>query len=88
MIQFQDLSSTTNLCDVYGCEHLLRLFVKLPLFLASTTIDPKQRSVFLAKIGDFLKWLEWQSDMFANDYQEVEPAYARRICGLLAGDLL
>ena len=77
-VQYQDLE--TELCDTYGCEHLLRLFVKLPLFLANTTIQPKARALFLANIHDFLKWFEWQGEMFSGDYVEISAAYRKRAC--------
>jgi len=42
--------------EIYGCEHLLRMFVRLPALLADELTDTEARPI-LAKVNDFLRFL-------------------------------
>lgn len=64
------LSVTTNVMpsQVYGPEHFLRLFVKLPGLLARTDMPERNLCVLLEQINIFLKYLaEKSSALFPED---------------------
>jgi len=64
--QFKELQETkkANNCDLYGPEHLLRLFVKLPELLASTDMEKEEVTVLQGKIGELVRFI----DKKKNDY--------------------
>ncbi|XP_031253622.1 protein MRG1 isoform X3 [Pistacia vera] len=54
---------------IYGAEHLLRLFVKLPELLAYVNIEDETLTRMQQKLTDFLKWLQKnQSTYFLSTY--------------------
>ncbi|KAK1276512.1 hypothetical protein QJS04_geneDACA001689 [Acorus gramineus] len=54
---------------VYGAEHLLRLFVKLPELLAYVNMEEEASAKLQKKLFDFLKYLEKnQSSFFLSTY--------------------
>jgi hypothetical protein len=42
--------------ELYGCEHLLRLFIRLPEMLAGNVPDDEGR-VIMAKVNDFIRFI-------------------------------
>ncbi|KAM1022177.1 hypothetical protein TB2_043124 [Malus domestica] len=55
--------------SVYGAEHLLRLFVKLPELLLDANIEEETLKVLQKKLVDFLKFLQKnQSAFFLSTY--------------------
>jgi len=76
--QFKELSELkqTN-CDIYGAEHLLRLFVKLPELLASTDMEKDEVTVLQGKIGELVRFIEKKrSDYFSdNGYITTDKDY-------------
>lgn len=55
--------------QVYGCEHLLRLFVRLPALLADKLSDTESRPIF-SKLGDLVRYLQkHQSKIFLQSYR-------------------
>lgn len=64
-----DVSPST----VYGAEHLLRLFVKLPEFLYHANIEEETLMELQQKLVDFLKFLQkHQSAFFLSTYHVPE----------------
>ncbi|XP_070669185.1 protein MRG1-like isoform X5 [Malus domestica] len=60
-----DVSPST----IYGAEHLLRLFVKLPELLAYVNIEEETQSRLQQKLHDFLKFMQKnQSTFFLSAY--------------------
>lgn len=56
--------------DLYGCEHLLRLFVHLPALLSEAYSDVESRPI-LSKIGDLTRFLQkHQSTLFTQSYRK------------------
>lgn len=49
---------------IYGAEHLLRLFVKLPELLAYVNIEEETLNRMQQKLLDFLKFLQKNQSMF------------------------
>lgn len=48
--------SMTPFSGIYGCEHLLRLFVRLPEMLADRLSDAEARPI-IARVNDFVRFL-------------------------------
>jgi len=67
--------------DIYGPEHLLRLFVKLPTLLAHTQLSHKEASTLTTKLAEFLKWFQKKGEkMFAAEhYVKADKAYVQRV---------
>lgn len=64
--------------DLYGPEHLLRLFVILPSMLFRTDIDEEQADVLKARLADFLRYIQKNSGMFVTTYQSFDEKYQQR----------
>lgn len=64
--------------DMYGAEHLLRLFVNLPDIVSQTNMDPESVSILRDHVHAFLAFLaQEQKRLFCQAYQEPSPAYHR-----------
>jgi len=75
--QFKELSELkqTN-CDLYGAEHLLRLFVKLPELLASTDMEKDEVTVLQGKIGELVRFIEKKrGEYFSDAYTTTDKDY-------------
>ena len=74
--QYDDLKAQdpdTAMSDVYGAEHLLRLFVRLPYLLAQTDLDETEMAQLQQKLVDLLKWLQkHQQQLFLKEYTPVD----------------
>ena len=58
---------------MYGAEHLLRLFVRLPHLLAQAPMAPAEMTQVQAKIGEILKFLQKQhGEVFLTSYRKKE----------------
>ncbi|XP_043805372.1 protein MRG1 isoform X4 [Manihot esculenta] len=68
--QYQDaVKNDTSPSTIYGAEHLLRLFVKLPELLAYVNIEEETLTRMQQKLLDFLKFLQKnQSTFFLSAY--------------------
>ncbi|XP_071690125.1 protein MRG1-like isoform X2 [Rutidosis leptorrhynchoides] len=56
--------------QIYGAEHLLRLFVKLPEILSHANIEDETLAVLQHRLQDFLKFLKKnQSSIFLSTYE-------------------
>jgi len=61
--------------QVYGAEHLLRLFVRLPTLLAQTDLSPPEVSQVQTKLSEFLKFLQKNHEnFFLHEYEIAEKA--------------
>jgi mortality factor 4-like protein 1 len=65
--------------EIYGGEHLLRLFVKLPGLLSATKLDKKELEVLLEKVYDFIKYLDSRTHgsnaLFNAPYKQTDKIY-------------
>ncbi|SAL99306.1 hypothetical protein [Absidia glauca] len=72
----QKTQSTKDLTDIYGAEHLLRLFVQLPKLVAQTSMTEDTTSVLNDYLVDILQYLsKRQKQLFVPEYQNATPAY-------------
>lgn len=54
--KIKETHKNESLSDLYGAEHLLRLFVKLPVLLAQTKLEGKEMTVLHGKVMEFLRY--------------------------------
>ncbi|KAJ3023147.1 Esa1p-associated factor, partial [Thoreauomyces humboldtii] len=66
----------TTLSEVYGAEHLLRLFVQFPSLIAHTDMEPDAVGLLKDHFTKILEYLQLkQQDFFLSDYDNVSPTY-------------
>ena len=72
--------------DVYGPEHLLRLFVKLPQMLVQAEVDESDYTLLQSRLGDFLRFLQKnQARLFKSSvFTKADPEYVKRFDNLPA----
>lgn len=64
------------LCDIYGPEHLLRLFVSFPALIAQTNMDQQSITVLREHLEDLLKFMmENRNELFLKEYGNTSPQY-------------
>lgn len=67
------------LSEIYGCEHFLRLFVKLSTFLSYSCLDEASMDFIVHHLHDFLDYLtKHADDLFVGEYENSTPDYQRR----------
>ncbi|KAK4749420.1 hypothetical protein SAY87_026869 [Trapa incisa] len=65
----ETIAPTESPSTIYGAEHLLRLFVKLPELLAHVNIEEETLTRLQQKLADFLKFMQKnQSSFFLSAY--------------------
>lgn len=63
-------------CDVYGAEHLLRLFVQMPSIIAHTSMDGDSVSILRDHFLKFLLFIEKDKETYFGDvYEDATPQY-------------
>ena len=73
--QFDALSaahSGTRPSKLYGVEHLLRLFTKLPAVLGNAPMASLERSQLQAQLGEFLKHIQKNAATLFSPYEVWE----------------
>jgi len=77
--QFRELKEAhkgTPYTELYGAEHLLRLFVKLPELLAHCKMQHEHLTVLLAKLLELLKFMQAnKAQYFAETYEPASDEY-------------
>ncbi|KAJ2592499.1 Esa1p-associated factor [Coemansia sp. RSA 1804] len=62
--------------EIYGPEHLLRLFVQLPNMVAHTSMDDDAVQLIKENMADILKYMHKASkSLFVDEYENASPAY-------------
>ena len=68
-----------TMSEIYGAEHLLRLFVKMGGMLSYGNLDDKSMHFIASQIQDFLEWMtKGSDDKFSCEYEAATPEYYRR----------
>ncbi|KAJ1858485.1 Esa1p-associated factor [Coemansia sp. RSA 1722] len=64
------------LSEIYGCEHLLRLFVQMPNLIAHTNMDDDAVQLLREHLGEILKYMHrFMKTLFAEEYENASPSY-------------
>lgn len=64
--------------QVFGAEHLLRLFVSMQDLVAATEMDPQAVAVLRRHLTGMLKYmLKHYKELFLREYDVTSPYYAR-----------
>lgn len=75
-----------RLSEIYGCEYLLRLFVRLPGVVAESAISETQSRRIFSKLGDLTRFLQkHQGELFCSSFRRPLPNENRG--KKVAGDL-
>ncbi|KAF9918187.1 Esa1p-associated factor [Lobosporangium transversale] len=62
--------------EIYGGEHLLRLFVQFPMLIAHTEMDQDSINALRENLVDILKWMQKNhKDLLLSEYENASPAY-------------
>ncbi|WWD21256.1 hypothetical protein CI109_105740 [Kwoniella shandongensis] len=62
--------------EIYGAEHLLRLFVNFGPFIAYTNIDTESLNILREYINDIMKWMiKEQKRLFVKEYEATSTHY-------------
>jgi mortality factor 4-like protein 1 len=69
---------------MYGAEHLLRLFMKLPALLVFTQASVAEVKALQTRLEVFLAWFSNNTALFGNDYAVTTTAYRERVSHLPA----
>jgi mortality factor 4-like protein 1 len=73
------LEQRTKPSAVYGCEHLLRLFVKLPFILSECELEPKIIAAIGEQVNLILRFLVRNGrTLFCPVYDDATPEYIER----------
>ncbi|KAK9470184.1 MRG-domain-containing protein [Dipodascopsis tothii] len=84
--QYLDIKKThpdDEPCDVYGAEHLLRLFVSLPGLIGQTSMDQQSVGVLQKHVEEFLRFLaKNREEFFVESYVNASPSYEAASRGL------
>jgi len=64
------------LVEIYGVEHLLRLYVKLPELLNQCSLQKEHMTVLVSKLVELLKFMQAnKAKYFVNEYQKPNEEY-------------
>lgn len=75
--QYEQLKAShegKRMCELYGCEHLLRLFVRLPQLLGSTDLDDSETKQLSSRLQEFIRFLTKNATTYLGG-SESDAAY-------------
>ncbi|KAJ3049273.1 Esa1p-associated factor, partial [Quaeritorhiza haematococci] len=62
--------------EIYGAEHLMRLFVQLPSLIAHTNMDQDAVNILRDYFVEFLKYVQKNhQELFVSEYETASPNY-------------
>lgn len=78
--QYLDIRRKTGelkpMSEVYGAEHLLRLIVNLPSYIAHTTMDTESVNMMREHISEMMKWMIKEMErLFLKEYETTTMQY-------------
>ncbi len=70
-----------HMSEMYGCEHLLRLFIRLPAVVAATpSISETDARRIFSKLGDLVRYLQkHQSELFKSSFRKPLQNECRKV---------
>jgi mortality factor 4-like protein 1 len=72
-----------SMSEIYGAEHLLRLFVSLPGLIAQTNMDQQSVGYLRDHLEDFLRYMAKSQDkLFQNEYENTSSRYEANAKGI------
>ncbi|WVF65329.1 hypothetical protein IAT40_000055 [Kwoniella sp. CBS 6097] len=75
-VEQKRLSGDRPMSEIYGAEHLLRLFVNFGPFIAYTNIDSESLNILREYINDIMKWMiREQKRLFVKEYESTTTHY-------------
>ncbi|ORX98279.1 MRG-domain-containing protein [Basidiobolus meristosporus CBS 931.73] len=80
--QFSDFtveSPQQEAADIYGAEHLLRLFVQMPMLLSHANMEQDGISIMRDHFSHFLNYLQENKHYFLDEYDNASPEYISRV---------
>ncbi|KAJ3179343.1 Esa1p-associated factor [Geranomyces variabilis] len=70
----------TGLSEVYGAEHLLRLFVQFPSLIAHTNMESEAVGLLKDHLTKILEFMQAKkSELFLAEYDNVNPSYMKQM---------
>ncbi|KAI9310955.1 MRG-domain-containing protein [Dichotomocladium elegans] len=67
---------TEAMSDIYGAEHLLRLFVQMPSLIAHTDMGAEATNVLTDYLTDIMRYMQrMQKQFFSTEYEHPTPEY-------------
>ncbi|OJD31783.1 histone acetylase complex subunit [Diplodia corticola] len=79
-----DALAGKTMCEIYGGEHLLRLFVSLPELIAQTNMDPQSVNRLREELVKITMWLnkdETVGKVFVSEYESPGVEYVDKAKG-------
>lgn len=79
-VQYETLQAdaTKRSSDIYGCEFLLRLFIRLPALLVGELTEKESKSI-LARLNDLVRFLQkHQTTLFSQSYRRLNEEELQR----------
>jgi mortality factor 4-like protein 1 len=74
--EIKNANPDKRMSDIYGAEHLLRLFVQLPSLIAHTNMDQDAVSSLKDHFAEFLKYFDKQKkELFISEYENASASY-------------
>lgn len=68
--QHEEVCGDKEPSSVYGVEHLLRLFVEIPIMVSQTNMDVESLNELREKLDDLLRFIQdHEKEYFTHDYQ-------------------
>jgi len=75
-IEIESKNEEKKMSEIYGAEHLLRLFVQFPFLLEETNLDQDSLTIIQQYMVEFLKFLaDNQKKFFTTEYEPAKPSY-------------
>lgn len=70
-----------RMSEIYGCEHLLRLFIRLPAVVAATpSISESDARRIFSKLGDLVRYIQkHQSELFKSAFRKPLQNEVRKV---------
>lgn len=76
-VSLRESFARVQVADVYGCEHLLRLLVRLPELFEGVALTDEAAACFQAVIADLIRYISANPQFLLLSYERCSPEYLR-----------